>query len=312
MPVYFQQQAKRDAGPFPANRFELAKWLASAENPLVARVAVNRAWQEFYGHGLVRTSGDYGTQSAPPVYPGIIDTLAVDFQETGWSLKKLHRRLVHSALYRQSAQVDEQKYAADPENYWLARGPRFRISAESIRDSLLSASGLLVEKTGGPSVYPPQDPSVTAISYGSTAWTTSTGGDAYRRSLYTYAKRTTPFAAYLVFDGPTGENCIDRRDRSNTPLQALTLLNDPMYVEMARALATDVLRTEQTSQEIIATMFRRLLTREPSQAEMSMIETFLVEQQARAARGEIAADPIAMWTWVARSLMNLDEAITKE
>lgn len=317
IPEFFRQsvgseQTDPSRGDLPSNRLQLARWLVSKENPLVSRVAVNRAWQEFFGQGLVRTSGDYGTQSAPPIYPDIIDTLAVDFQEQGWSLKKLHRRLVHTALYRQSANVDQGKFMVDPENHWLARGPRFRMPAEMIRDSLLAASGLLVEKSGGPSVYPLQDPTVTAIGYGAPAWNVSPGEDAYRRSLYTYTKRTTPFAAYLVFDGPTGENCIDRRDRSNTPLQALTLLNDPMYVEMAKALATDVLRQEKETATIINTMFRRLLTRQPEEAERAAIEAFLLKQESRARAGEIDADAVTRWTWVARSLMNLDETITKE
>jgi hypothetical protein len=317
IPEFFRQasgaqQTEASHADLPSNRLQLAKWLVSEGNPLVSRVAVNRAWQEFFGQGLVRTSGDYGTQSAPPIYPDIIDTLAVDFQEQGWSLKRLHRRLVHTAIYRQSAVVDQTKYMVDPENHWLARGPRFRLTAEAIRDSLLAASGLLVEKLGGPSVYPPQDPTVTAIGYGSPAWNVSPGEDAYRRSLYTYTKRTTPFAAYLVFDGPTGENCIDRRDRSNTPLQALTLLNDPMYVEMAKALATYVLQKKKHTAAIINTMFRRLLSRQPQEAERVAIEAFVLKQESRARAGEIDADAVTRWAWVARSLMNLDETITKE
>ncbi len=313
IPAFLRSTTHADVeGRSSMNRLDLARWLVSGENPLVARVVVNRAWREFFGAGLVRTAGDYGTQSEPPQHPELLDMLAVDLKKNGWSVKQLHRRLVHSAVYRQSSQVDNTKHHADPENHWLSRGPRFRQSAEMIRDSFLAASGLLDRTIGGPSVYPQQSASVTAMAYGSPAWTTSAGGDAYRRSLYTYAKRTAPFAAYLVFDGPTGENCIDRRDRSNTPLQALTLLNDPMYVELAQELATDVLREHRKPDDIIQSIFRRLLTRPATASELAAIRTFYLDQQARVNAGEVSGETTSVWTWVARALMNLDEAITKE
>ena len=340
----------------PANRLELAEWLASAENPLIGRVVANRAWQAFFGYGLVRSNGDFGTQSDPPTHPALLDWLASEFIGEGskgrrWSLKQLHKRIVMSATYRQSSRLDSELARRDPNNELLARGPRHRVNAETVRDIMLQASGLLSTKMYGPSQRPPQPASVTAVAYGGGHWPVATGEDRYRRSLYTFIKRTAPFAAYTIFDAPSGENCVARRNRSNTPLQALTLLNDEMYLEMARALSQSVLSRRGATAEpahektsaiadesldesldgpsdgpsdvaIATTMFRRLLTRPPDTEEIAAIVQYKTNQLQRIDAGQIDAAKImkqdkvnaesAAWAMTARVLMNLDEAITKQ
>ncbi len=290
-------------GSVPSDRLELAQWLVSPANPLFARVTVDRAWRELLGRGIVDTAGDYGTQSEPPSHPELLDYLAIDFVDGGMSLKRLHRQLVLSDVYQRAAQVRPDLQKVDPDNRLLAKGPRRRLEGERIRDSLLAAAGLLTRRWGGPSVYPPQPQSVTAQAYGGFRWTESTGADRFRRSLYTFAKRTAPFAALSVFDGPTGENCQPRRDRSNTPLQALTLLNDSMFVEVAQALADDARRSvpDREPEQIATEIFRRLLTRPPSDDELQAILAFH--------RG-LETPEVDAWMLVARALMNLDETIT--
>jgi len=292
-----------DDQAMPNDRLELAQWLVSPANPLFARVTVDRAWRELLGRGIVDTAGDYGTQSEPPSHPELLDYLAVDFTDSGMSLKRLHRQLVLSATYQRGAQTRPELLALDPDNRLLAKGPRRRLEGERIRDSLLAAAGLLTRNWGGPSVYPPQPQIVTAQAYGNVRWSESTGADRFRRSLYTFAKRTAPFAALSVFDGPTGETCQPRRDRSNTPLQALTLLNDSMFVEIAQALADDARRSvpggepEQLATEI----FRRLVTRPPSDDELQAIVAF---------HSGLETTEADAWMLVARALMNLDETVT--
>jgi hypothetical protein len=339
---------KPAAGDEPADRLALARWLVSDQNPLVGRVTVNRAWQAFFGHGLVRSDGDFGTQSDPPTHPELLDWLACEFvapataptssgEAAGmdWSLKRLHRFIVTSATYRQSSRASAEQWRRDPENRLLARGPRFRVDAEIVRDLLLASSGLLAPKVGGPSVYPPQPESVTALAYGNETWKPSEGEDRYRRSLYTFSKRTAPFAAYTVFDGPTGENCIARRERSNTPLQALTLLNDAMFLELAQSLAkaaveshpdstvaVDRAAADQLANARATLLFRRLLTRAPSEDERTAIVAFQKSQQTRLEAGDLHPTKIggaetttaefASWVMVARAIMNLDEATTKQ
>jgi len=323
----------------PTNRLEFAQWLASRQNPLVGRITVNRAWRDFFGHGLMRTSGDFGTQSDAPTHPQLLDWLAVEFTTPAsaggldWSLKRLHRLIVTSATYRQSSQVDAELLERDLQNRLLARGPRFRLDAEKIRDSMLQSSGLLSSKMGGPSLYPPQPKSVASLAYGNTGWPVSQGEDRYRRSLYTFSKRTAPFAAYAVFDGPSGEICLARRDRSNTPLQALTLLNDAMFLEMAQALARIAVGASESPDDRATVIFRRLLTRPPSDWEREALLQFQRTQHARLASGDLPGREIAgaanieredavaisaeetaelaSWVMVARAVMNLDEAVTK-
>ena len=291
--------------PGEANRLTFAKWLVSERNPLLARVTVNRAWQQIFGRGIVESTADFGTQSSPPSHPKLLDWLAIEFVERGWSLKELHRLIVSSAAYRQSSRLTPELLAKDPGNVLLARGARFRLDAEVIRDIGLQSSGLLSSKMFGPSVFPPQEPSVFAAAYGKPKWTISKGEDRHRRSLYTFSKRTAPFAAFTVFDAPTGETCTARRNRSNTPLQALTMLNDGMFVEMAEALAKHATESSSNAGERVEFIFRRCLTRLPTDSESAALLEF---QQKQAER---LGDEGLAWTLTARAVLNLDEVITK-
>jgi len=316
-----------------ADRLALARWLVSRENPLTARVAVNRQWQAFFGTGLVKTLEDFGYQSEPPSHPQLIDWLAVAFMDDcNWSLKRLHRLIVTSSTYRQASVVSPELAARDPENRLLGRGPRVRLEAEVIRDTMLAAAGLLSEKMYGPGVRPPQPAGVTEVAYGAPKWAVSQGEDRHRRSIYTFQKRTAPFAMTTTFDGPTGESCLARREVSNSPLQALTLLNDPMFVEIAQALgrlAAVEAEGEQAGLEMLA---RRLLSRSLTAEEADVIGNYLRQQRARLAASELDAAALmghsadadadtavqtdevveqAAWMLVARAMMNLDEAIVK-
>ncbi|HEY2586776.1 MAG TPA: PSD1 and planctomycete cytochrome C domain-containing protein [Tepidisphaeraceae bacterium] len=309
----------------PDNRLTFARWLVSPENPLTARVTVNRQWQAFFGRGIVRTVQDFGYQGDLPSHPELLDWLAIEFRKEGWSLKKLDRLMVTSATYRQASLVTPESLEHDPQDVLLSRAPRFRLEAELIRDSALAEAGLLSATIGGPSVFPPQPASVTTEgTYGALPWKASTGSDRFRRSLYTFSKRTAPFAMYNTFDGPTGEECIASREVSDTPLQALTLLNDTMFMEAAQALGRTIADEHGTDEQKAADAFRRCLTRAPDADEVAMLTSF-----ARDAREQLKAkevdpvklagggkkdDPVerATWTAVARSIMNLDEAVTKE
>src|SRR5262249_4015791 len=211
--------------------------LVDNNNPLVARVTVNRFWEQYFGHGLVATSEDFGTQGERPTHPELLDWLATEFMSRKWDMKAIHRLIVTSATYRQSSRVSNELVARDPYNKLLARGPRFRLEAEMVRDVALSASGLLTEKLGGPSVFPPQPDGIWTQNYSEEKWITNTDGDRYRRGLYTFWRRTAPYPSFLAFDAPTREFCAVRRPRTNTPLQALTTMNDPAFVEAAQALA---------------------------------------------------------------------------
>jgi mono/diheme cytochrome c family protein len=307
------------------DRLKLARWLVDEGNPLVGRVIMNRAWQAFFGRGLVATVEDFGTRGERPTHPELLDWLATEFPRQGWSMKAMHRLIVTSATYRQASQASPALLARDPRNELLARGPRFRVESEMVRDIALAASGLLDPTIGGPSVYPPQPDGVTALSYGQVTWPTSKGRDRYRRGLYTFTKRTAPFAAFATFDMPTSEVACVRRERSNTPLQALTLLNDPAFVEAARALGRRVVLEGPSDAEGRARFaFRLCVGRPPTADEVTSIIAFLDQQTARLRSKELDAvkiggadskgDPIelASWTTVARALLNLDETITKE
>ncbi len=302
---------------------ELASWLVSSENPLTGRVTVNRQWAAFFGKGLVRTVEDFGYQGEPPTHPELLDWLAIRLVESGWSIKAMHRLIVTSATYRQSSRVTPELLAKDPENRLLARGPRVRLEAEMLRDSALRVSGLLSEKIGGPSVFPSQPPGVsTEGAYGGLAWNVSPGGDAYRRGLYTFSKRTAPYAMFTTFDGPSGEVCVARREVSNSPLQALTLLNDPVFEEAAQALGRMMAARGGSVEDRARLLFRRCLTRPPDPVELSMLVQFYHAQESRLERKELDAariagpgdgDPVerAAWTILARGLLNADEAVTK-
>ena len=323
IPAFLPQPDTRP-GEVP-DRLTLARWLVSGRNPLAARVAVNRAWASFFGAGFVPDAADFGTQSAPPSHPALLDWLAVEYRERGWDTKRVHRLIVTSATYRQRSAATGDGSAADPGNRWLSRGPRHRLEAELVRDAALASSGLLVERLGGPPVRPPQPASVTDLAYGGFQWTPSAGADRFRRSVYTFGKRTAPFAAFAVFDAPSGERCAAGRDRSNTPLQALTLLNDGMFFEYARALAARVTADAADPRDRAERLFRLVLTRPPSPAERDAVAAFAAAQRARLEAGELdaaalahgpadaagAAD-LAAWTLAARAVLNLDEAVTKE
>jgi hypothetical protein len=307
----------------PRNRLGLARWLISGSNPLTGRVTVNYQWAAFFGRGLVRTVEDFGYQGERPTHPKLLDWLAVSLVEQGWSMKSLHRTIVTSATYRQSSRVSSEVLAKDPDNRLLARGPRVRLEAEVIRDSVLKSSGLLFERIGGPSVFPPQPPGVsTEGAYGGLAWNVSPGGDRYRRGLYTFSKRTAPFAMAMTFDGPSGEVCVARREVSNSPLQALTLLNDPVFVEGSQALGARMALAPGNVEERIGRLFRLCLSRAPQPEELSMLAHFYENQRERLVKKELDAARIAggagdlvidnaAWTILARAILNLDETVTK-
>jgi hypothetical protein len=308
----------------PRNRLGFAQWLVSPDNPLTARVTVNRQWQSFFGRGLVRTTEDFGLMGEAPSHPELLDWLAVQFMRHGWSLKQLHKLIVTSATYQQSSRVTPALLARDPDNVWLARAPRLRLDAELIRDLALRASGLLSPRIGGPSVFPPQPASVTSEGvYQGREWTESQGEDRYRRGLYTFAKRSAPFAMFNTFDAPSGEACVARREVSNTPLQALTLLNDVTFVEATQALGRWLAAQPGTIEQRAQTAFRRVLTRPAAPDELALLVTFFQTQKQRLAAGQLDAAKLAgpgegdaveraAWTALARALFNLDEAITKD
>ncbi len=328
IPEIFQ---KLTANP-PTNRLEFARWLASQNNPMVGRVVVNRAWESLFGAGLVRSQGDFGMQASPPTHPELLDWLAVELMESGWSMKKLLRAIVLSATYQQSSTSRPELLQRDPENQLIARFSRQRVDAEVLRDAMLATSGLLCKHIGGASVRPPQPASVTALAYGNEAWQESKGADRYRRSLYTFSKRTAPFAAYQAFDAPSGETCSVRRERSNTPLQALTLLNDEMFIEMAEALGYSAYQSGGGDERRAFNLGHRLWSRVPSKQEVKLILQFVAAQKDRishegfspevnSSNGEFKqaianlpaydkADLLA-WIMTARAIMNTDEAITK-
>ena len=319
----------------PANRLALANWLVSADNPLTARVTVNRQWQTLFGRGLVATVEDFGYQSEPPSHPHLLDWLATMFTADdesggmGWSMKRLHRLLVTTATYRQASMAAESLVERDPKNALLARGPRVRLEAEVIRDSALTSAGLLSAKMYGPGVRPPQPDGVTEVAYGGGKWQASAGEDRFRRSIYTYQKRTAPFAFTTTFDGPSGEACIARREVSNSALQALTLLNDPMFVEVAQSLGKTVLAAGADDATRLRELARRVLSREFDADEERAMTDFLHVQRQRLAAGELdaaklaggaastpaeaSADAVelAAWMLTARAVMNLDEAVVK-
>ena len=267
----------------PKNRLGLAKWLFDPGNPLTARVAANRFWEQLFGAGLVETVEDFGTQGEPPTHPELLDALALKFsQEFGWSVKRLLREIATSAAYRQSSHVSPELLAVDPENKLLARGPRFRLSAEQIRDQALAVSGLLSDKMLGPSVFPPQPPGLWSNPYSDLAWVTSEGEDRYRRALYTYWRRTVPYPSMIAFDVMTRELCSSRRIRTNSPLQSLVTLNDPVYVEAAVALARRMMEAGRDSPEAqLREGYRLALQRDPPEESLarltSLYETALAD-----------------------------------
>ena len=315
----------------PLNRLGLARWLTNPEHPLTARVYVNRLWQQLFGVGLVKTVGDFGSQGEWPSNPELLDWLAVEFQESGWDVKHLLKQIVLSATYQQSSRVTDALYERDPENRILARGPRFRLDAEMVRDNALHISGTLIEKQGGPSVKPYQPAGLwKSVSYdGNLSYEQSKGEALYRRSLYTYWKRQSPPPGLMAFDAPTRETCTVRRPRTNTPLQALVLMNDPTYVEAARILAERTLKRHATIAKRIDYAFRSATSRAPRTFEQKILSTLLDQQRSvfknnpGAAQklinvGETPVDTtisqqeLAAWTMVTSIIFNMDETVTKQ
>jgi hypothetical protein len=321
-------------------RLDLARWMVDERSPTTARAIVNRVWQTYFGTGLVATSEDFGLQGEPPSHPELLDWLAVEFMQPsdgspGWSLKRLHKLIVSSATYRQSSRVTPDLLARDPDNRLLARGARFRMEGEAVRDIALAASGLLNPQLAGPPVYPPAPEFlfVPPASYGPKVWNEAKGPDRYRRALYTFRFRSVPYPVLQTFDAPNGEFACVRRVRSNTPLQSLAALNEPLFLECARALALKTLHEGGESEaERLAYAFRRATARVPDEHESSALLSLLAKQLERfnqpdAKPWELAADDpanppalpagttaaqAAAWTVVARVLLNLDETITRE
>ena len=285
------------------------------ENPLTARVMVNRLWARLFGVGLVETEEDFGTQGLPPSHPKMLDHLAVKFREQGWSIKKVLREIVLSATYRQSSAASAEQWKSDPRNRLLGRGPRFRLPAETVRDQALAASGLLTRKVGGPSVMPPQPSGVWKSTYNGGKWQNAEGPNRYRRGLYTYRKRTSPYPAMITFDAGSGEVCQIRRVRTNTPLQALVTLNDTAFVEAAGALAARMEAIDGTLPQRIAHGFRLVLIRQPQPEELKRLVTLyegldLADgQRLTNTAGQTDGDPRLIA--VANVLLNLDETLMK-
>jgi len=290
----------------PRNRLGFARWLVHEDNPITARVTVNRFWQRLFGRGIVGTENDFGMQGTPPSHPELLDWLAVEFVESGWDVKHMLRLMVTSATYRQSSNTRDDIDAKDPRNVLLARQNRLRLDAEIIRDNALAVSGLLNPELGGPPVYPPQPDGVMALGQRQRDWNPSEGGDRYRRGMYTFFWRGTPHPALTVFDAPDAQFACTRRVRSNTPLQALTLLNDPAYVEMAHALGGHLADMAETDEAGISYAFRLCLGREPTDREAAILSELLAWERD-ATNSEKQA-----WTAIARAMLNLDEFITRE
>ncbi len=298
----------------PANRLGLARWLVARDNPLTARVMVNRLWESIFGRGIVETSEDFGTMASPPSHPELLDALAVQFMDGGWRIKPLLKSIVLSSTYRQSSAVAPALLERDPYNRLLARGPRFRIEAEMVRDVALVASGRLSRKMGGPSVFPEQPDGIWDSPYNRARWIESEGEDRYRRSLYTFLKRTAPYPLFTTFDATSREYCTVRRVRTNTPLQALATLNDDGLFELAQALGARLVEEGGETIDARLTLGFRLVTgRTPTEAERTRLRRFFEDARAHyTARHDAGRDPDTMaWTMVGNVLLNLDETLTK-
>jgi hypothetical protein len=316
-----------------SNRLGLANWLVDPSNPLLARVTVNRMWEQVFGEGIVRTTEDFGLQGEWPSHPELLDWLAVEFREGGWNVQALLRTLVTSSTYRQSARVRTEYAERDPENRWLTYFPRARLAAEQIRDQALFASGLLVEKVGGPSVKPYQPPGlweeVAMLQSNTRIFQRGTGEDLWRRSIYSYWKRAAPPPALMAFDAPTRESCVVRRGVTNTPLQALALWNDEQIVEASRVLAARTIILASDDRERVRSMLRRCTGHDPDAATIDRFLTALAAYRARYAAApqdaerllavgdapvpqEIDPAELAAWTLIANAALNLDATISKD
>lgn len=332
-----QPSAPQILNPMPQDgspdRLRFARWLVCDDSPTTARVIVNRIWQSYFGRGLVTTPEDFGFQSSPPSHPQLLDFLARELMDNDWSLKHIHRLIVDSATYRQVSSASESAWKNDPDNEWLTRGPRFRMEAEMVRDLALAASGLLNPDVGGPSVYPPAPEFLflPPTSYGPKVWDTDMTGDQYRRSLYVHQYRSVPYPVLQVFDAPKGDAACVRRERSNTPLQALVMMNEPQFVQAARALAARTLRSEDDDRSRMEWAFQACTGRTPDAVEFKLLTDLLSETRSRMKSTSpsqitemigvavdtcrqltgVDAAEMAAWMTVCRAILNLDETITK-
>jgi hypothetical protein len=309
-----------------ATRLDFARWLVDANNPLTPRVIINRNWQRFFGRGIVETENDFGIQGTPPTHPELLNWLAIEFVESGWDVKAMHRLIVTSATYRQASRHRVELDEVDPSNKLLARQSRVRLDAEIIRDNALAVSGLLSRKIGGPSVHPPQPDGIYAFTQDQKPWETDTSEDRYRRGMYTYFWRSSPYPSLMAFDAPEANVTCTRRVRSNTPLQSLTLANDIQFIECARALADEVLKAECDDEgQRVELLFRRCFARAANERERSRLVALAAAQRDAFSHDPDAATALvggekpqsndielAAWTAAARVLMNLDEFITRE
>jgi hypothetical protein len=313
------------------NRLGLARWLFNKRNPLTARVFVNRMWQEFFGRGLVKTSGDFGMQGDMPSHPQLLDWMALDFTSNGWNIKRLVKQIAMSATYQQSSVITNEKNARDPENVLLSRGPRIRLNAETVRDVALASSGLLVKEIGGPSskIYQPKGIWESATSgRGLAHYIQDHGSDLYRRGLYNFIKRTVPPPGMLVFDASNRDQCEVKRLRTNTPLQALMLMNDPAVLEASRVFAERLMKESSTPEEKITKAFRSVICRAPKPEELRILlsyyesEKFKFDASIEKAKELVKAgeyphadikdlSALASLMQVIHTVYNMEEAITK-
>jgi hypothetical protein len=307
----------------PQNRLGLARWLVGAENPLTARVRMNQIWQMFFGQGIVETTEDFGTQGAKPSHPELLDWLATEFVARRWDQKAMYRLIVTSNTYRQASAVTPELQEKDPANVLLARGPRFRVEAEMVRDIALTASGLLSRKIGGPAVFPPQPPGLWSFPgfQDTDLYVESQGEDRVRRALYTFIRRTVRYPSLTVFDAPSHDTTLARRPRTNTPLQALTTLNDQAFFEAAQAMGARIVKEGGAGVPSRATYgFRLVMSRKPTDAELkNLVAAFDTERQYFQSRQDEAERvagsrdaELAAWTMVSNALLNLDGTVTKE
>jgi hypothetical protein len=318
------------SGEVAGNRLGLARWLVDPKNPLTARVAVNRFWQMYFGTGIVRTTEDFGSQGEPPSHPALLDWLATEFIGSGWDMKRLQKTIVMSATYQQSSRVTPELLEQDPDNRLLARGPRIRLAAEMVRDQALAISGLLVEDIGGPSVKPYQPAGLWAELTGGSDYKADTGDALYRRSLYTFWKRTSPPPMMTNFDAPTREACVVRSPRTNTPLQSLNLMNDVTYLEASRKIAERMMREGGATPSERIAFAMQLVTAEPpgAQAGEILLDSYNYYRDLYASdrdaaleyltQGESPRDEtlnpseLAAYSTIASLILNLDAAVTKE
>jgi hypothetical protein len=323
---------KFDESKFPRNRLGLARWTVDKRNPLTARVFVNQLWQEIFGRGIVKTAGDFGMQGELPSHPELLDWLAVDFMESGWNIKRLIKKILLSATYCQSAQITDEKLKTDPENIYVSHSPRVRLAAESVRDLVLYSSGLLNKTIGGPSVKPYQPKGLwEAATSGRGVLATykqDEGGALYRRGMYTFIKLTVPPPSMAIFDASNRDQCEVKRLKTNTPLQALMMMNDPTVLEASRVLSQKLVNETSSPEEKINKAFRLIICRKPTNKELSILKNYYTEQLQLFQQKKLDAlttlkvgayplnekldkDILAAMMKVVNMIYNMEEAITK-